>query len=103
MATVVAPGTDWVQASVAKYYGAAVDVCPPRRPLALAGAHRTIRAIRQPEHAQALQSLVLAAFGTAGQSQPAAQPPSRSHSGPRRPCRRRGPTAADLAARFGRR
>ena len=35
MATVVAPGTDRVQASfaaVAKHYGAAVDVCPPRRP-----------------------------------------------------------------------
>ena len=35
MAAVVAPGTDRVQASfaaVAKHYGAAVDVCPPRRP-----------------------------------------------------------------------
>ena len=35
MATVVAPGTDRVQASfaaVAKHYGAGVDVCPPRRP-----------------------------------------------------------------------
>ena len=35
MATVVAPGTDRVRASfaaVAKHYGAAVDVCPPRRP-----------------------------------------------------------------------
>ena len=35
MATVVAPGTDRVHASfaaVAKHYGAAVDVCPPRRP-----------------------------------------------------------------------
>ena len=35
MSTVVAPGTDRVRASfaaVAKHYGAAVDVCPPRRP-----------------------------------------------------------------------
>ena len=35
MAAVLAPGTDRVQASfaaVAKHYGAAVDVCPPRRP-----------------------------------------------------------------------
>lgn len=35
MAAVVAPGTDRLQASfaaVAKHYGAAVDVCPPRRP-----------------------------------------------------------------------
>ena len=35
MAAVVAPGTDRIQASfaaVAKHYGAAVDVCPPRRP-----------------------------------------------------------------------
>ena len=35
MAAVVAPGTDRVQASfaaVAKHYGAAVDVCPARRP-----------------------------------------------------------------------
>lgn len=35
MAAVVAPGTDRVQASfaaVAKHCGAAVDVCPPRRP-----------------------------------------------------------------------
>lgn len=35
MAAVVAPGTDRLQASfaaVAKHYGVAVDVCPPRRP-----------------------------------------------------------------------
>ena len=35
MAAVVAPGTDRVQASfaaVAKHFGVAVDVCPPRRP-----------------------------------------------------------------------
>ena len=50
MATVVAPGTDRVQASfaaVAKHYGAAVDVCPPRRPRRKGSVEKTIDYLTQ--------------------------------------------------------
>ena len=50
MATVVAPGTDRVQASfaaVAKHYGAAVGVCPPRRPRRKGAAEKGIDYLTQ--------------------------------------------------------
>ena len=66
MATVVAPGTDRIQASfaaVAKHYGAAVDVCPPRRPRRKGAVEKAIDYLTQswwrtarvatPEQAQA--------------------------------------------------
>ena len=66
MATVVAPGTDRVRASfaaVAKHYGAAVDVCPPRRPRRKGAVEKAIdyltqswwrtAAVASPEAAQA--------------------------------------------------
>ena len=66
MATVVAPGTDRVRASfavVAKHYGAAVDVCPPRRPRRKGAVEKAIdyltqswwrtAAVGSPEAAQA--------------------------------------------------
>ena len=66
MATVVAPGTDRVQASfaaVAKHYGASVDVCPPRRPRRKGSVEKAIDYLTQswwrtarvatPEQAQA--------------------------------------------------
>ena len=66
MAAVVAPGTDRVQASfaaVAKHYGAAVDVCPPRRPRRKGAVEKAIdyltqswwrtAAVASPEAAQA--------------------------------------------------
>ena len=66
MAAVAAPGSDRVQASfaaVAKHYGAAVDVCPPRRPRRKGAVEKAIdyltqswwrtAAVASPEAAQA--------------------------------------------------
>ena len=50
MAAVVAPGTDRIQASfapVAKHYGAAVDVCPPRRPMRKGAVEKSIDYLTQ--------------------------------------------------------